>query len=108
MSVVPESRPRTLPVLIAYTALRLLLFVVPFLAIWALSGNPTLSAVLAAVIGLSLSVVLLGGQRSAVGGLIAQRVERRRPTTDESVEDGALDAPPRDAQMDSSAATPKP
>ena len=56
--------------LVAYTALRLLLFVVPFLVIWAVSGNPTLSAVFAAVIGLSLSVILLDPQRRALARLV--------------------------------------
>lgn len=90
-------------VLVAYSAFRLLLFAVPFLVIWALSDNPTLSAVFAAVIGLALSVILLDFQRNSLARLLSDRVERRRPSTDEAVEDDALEA-----QTDSAAASPKP
>ena len=90
-------------VLVAYSAFRLLLFAVPFLVIWALSDNPTLAAVLAAVIGLALSVILLDFQRNSLSRLLSERVERRRPSTDEAVEDDALQA-----QTDSAAASPKP
>lgn len=89
--------------LAAYTVFRLLLFVVPFLVIWPLSGNPTLAAVIAAVIGLALSVVLLRFQREAVVRAMGQRAERRRPSSDEAREDDALDG-----QTDSAAARPKP
>ena len=90
-------------VLVAYSAFRLLLFAVPFLVIWALSDNPTLAAVLAAVIGLALSVILLDFQRNSLSRLLSERVERRRPSTDEAVEDDALRT-----QTDSAAASPKP
>ncbi len=90
-------------VLVAYSVFRLLLFAVPFLVILALSDNPTLSAVLAAVIGLALSVILLDFQRNSLARLLNDRVERRRPSTDEAVEDGALED-----QTDSAAARPKP
>ena len=90
-------------VLVAYSAFRLLLFAVPFMVIWALSDNPTLSAVLAAVIGLALSVILLDLQRNSLARLLSARAERRRPASDEAVEDGAVRA-----QTDSAAARPKP
>lgn len=76
---------------IVYTAFRLVLFVVPFLVLWALSGNPTLSAVLAAVIGLALSVILLGVQRRTLARALGDRMEARRPSTDEAVEDERID-----------------
>ena len=93
--------------LVGYSVFRLLLFVVPFLLIWAFSGNPTLSAVLAAVIGLALSVILLDFQRNALAKVLGERVERRRPASDEAAEDRALEAEDR-AQTDSAAARPKP
>ncbi|MFD1721224.1 DUF4229 domain-containing protein [Amnibacterium endophyticum] len=76
----------------AYTAFRLLLFAVPFLLIWGLSGNPTLSAVAAAAIGLALSVILLRVQREALARALGERVESRRPRSDEAAEDDRLDA----------------
>lgn len=104
-------------VLVVYSVARLLLFAVPFLVIWALSGNPVLSAVVAAVIGLALSVVLLDFQRRALARALGDRVDRRRPSSDEAAEDRALEAGIEDedevpeegaTQNDSAAARPRP
>lgn len=95
---------------LGYSVLRLLFFAAPLAIVYALSGNVWLSGVVAAVIGLALSVILLGSRRQAVSTVIASRVERRRPQTDESVEDAAEPAAASDGrgQADSAAARPRP
>lgn len=110
-----DQRTPTAGAFVVYTGLRLLCFAVPFLVIWALSGNPSLSAVVAAVVGLCVSFVLLDRQRGAVAGILDERLGRRASTSDESIEDRALDgdaasAGPEsdDAQTASAAARPKP
>lgn len=102
LPLVAEQRS-PLRVLVVYSFVRLLLFAVPFAAIWALSGNPVLSAVVAAVIGLALSVVLLDFQRNALAGALGARAARRKPSSDEAAEDDAVDG-----QTDSSPASPRP
>lgn len=89
--VVAKQRTPIALVWFVYTAFRLLLFVVPFLIIWPISGNPVLSAVLAAAIGLALSVILLDLQRAALARALGDRMEARRPSTDEAIEDDRLD-----------------
>ena len=89
---------------VAYTALRLLLFVVPLVVIYALSGNSLISAVLAAIIGFALSMILLDRQRGSVATLLRQRAETRRVVSDETAEDRVAG----EDQNDSAAASPKP
>lgn len=96
----------------AYTALRLLVFVVPLVVIYALSGNPILSAVIAAVIGFALSMILLVRQRSSMATGLAERSDSRRTISDEAIEDEAVDETTEDeavdGQNDSAAASPRP
>lgn len=99
-------RPSFAPAFLGYSLLRILLFVVPLLVIWALSGNPVLSAVLAAVIGFALSMILLDRQRGSVAQLLRQRAETRKVVSDEAVEDEAVDD--STDQNDSAAANPRP
>ncbi|WP_375388444.1 DUF4229 domain-containing protein [uncultured Amnibacterium sp.] len=90
----------------AYSALRLLVFVVPLLVVWGLSGNLAVAAVIAAVIGLALSFILLDRQRGVFASGLQQRAGTRRRITDETVEDELAE----DAgdQSTSAAASPKP
>lgn len=76
---------------LTYSLLRLACFGIPLLVVWGLSRNLVLSAVIAAVIGLALSVVLLEPQRGAVAVRLQRRAEQRRPQSDEAVEDGAVE-----------------
>lgn len=88
---------------VVYSVLRLVFFAVPLAVVWGLSGNLVLSAVVAAVIGLCLSLVLLDQQRGAVALRLERWAERRRPSSDEALEDRAVDA-----QSESAPARPKP
>ncbi len=77
-----------------YSVLRIAFFVVP-LAVMMLfpimRQQYLLSAIFAALIGLSLSIIFLRGPRSDVSTALASRREKRpRDRTDEDVED-ALD-----------------
>lgn len=103
MTDAPASTWRTV---LGYSVLRLLFFVAPLAVVYALSGNLLLSAVVAAAVGLALSIILLNRRRTAVSTVIATRVERRRPDSDEAIEDG--DAPAGQGENDSAAASPKP
>jgi len=95
---------------VGYTVLRLLVFAVPLAVIYALSGNAILSAVIAAVIGFALSMILLNRQRGSVAERLSDRSATRRVVSDEAVEDEAVDeAESRpEAQNDSAAASPRP
>ena len=104
--VMPDQRPSLALAFVAYSALRIALFAVPLVVIYALSGNPILSAVLAAVIGFVLSMILLDKQRGAVARFLKQRAENRRVVSDETVEDEAVDGAA--GQNDSAAASPRP
>lgn len=117
-SVVVVDRPRSFAIaFVAYSALRIALFAVPLVVIYQVSGNPILSAVLAAAIGLALSVVLLGRQRTSLVSVLRERTEARKRPSDEAAEDGAVEASgPVDTtgaagttgQADSAAAKPRP
>ncbi|MBF4561982.1 DUF4229 domain-containing protein [Microbacterium sp. VKM Ac-2870] len=78
---------------LVYTVLRLLVFIVPFgimMLFPVMREYYWLSAIFAALIGLSLSVLFL---RRPLDDLTAGLAERRRnrTTTDEDVEDAAAD-----------------
>ena len=78
---------------LVYTVLRLLVFIVPFGIMMLFSVMREyywLSAIFAALIGLSLSILFL---RRPLDDLTAGLAERRRTrtTTDEDVEDAAAD-----------------
>lgn len=102
----PDQRPSLALAFVAYSALRIALFAVPLVVIYALSGNPILSAVLAAFIGFVLSMILLDKQRGAVARFLKQRADSRRVVSDETVEDEAVDGAA--GQNDSAAASPRP
>lgn len=105
-SIVVVDRPRSFAlVFVAYSAIRILLFAVPLLLIYGISGNLIASAVLAAAIGLALSVVLLGTQRTSLVSVLRERTEARKRPSDEAAEDGAVDTTD---QPDSAAAKPRP
>jgi hypothetical protein len=99
-------RPSFALAFVAYTALRLLLFLVPLGVIYVLSGNALVSAVLAAIIGFALSWILLDRQRGAVAQLLRNRAENRRVVSDETAEDEIADEV--GGQNDSAAASPRP
>ena len=94
------------PAFIAYTALRLAVFLVPLVVIYALSRNAIVSAVLATIIGFALSMILLARQRASVAQQLQERTGTRRRVTDEAVEDEAVDG--SGDQNDSAAASPRP
>jgi len=78
---------------LVYTALRLLVFVVPFAIMMLfpiMREYYWLSAIFAALIGLSLSVLFLRRPLDDLTADLAER-RRRRGTTDEDVEDAAAD-----------------
>ena len=91
---------------VAYSALRLAVFVVPLVIIYALSGNAVLSAVLAAVIGFALSMILLVRQRGSVAERLQERSAGRRRISDEAAEDDVVES--AQDQNDSAAAKPSP
>jgi ABC-type bacteriocin/lantibiotic exporter with double-glycine peptidase domain len=84
-------RPSLALSFVAYTALRLVFFVVPLLIIWALGGNLLVAALFAAVIGFALSMILLDRQRRRFAGGLQERAASRRRITDETAEDGIAD-----------------
>jgi uncharacterized protein (DUF58 family) len=102
----PGPRPSFALAFVAYTALRLLVFLVPLGVIYALSGNALVSAVLAAIIGFALSMILLDRQRGSVALMLRNRAESRRIVSDETAEDGLADEV--GDQNDSAAANPRP
>lgn len=83
------KNPRT--VWIVYTALRLLFFAVPFAVLYLLGIWPWLSAIFAALIGFSLSIIFLSRPRDAASESIYEWRNRER-TPDSIIEDEAADA----------------
>jgi|TARA_B100000614_G_scaffold259610_4_gene284632 hypothetical protein len=83
-----------------YTVLRILFFLVPFGILMLLPIGREfywLSAIFAALIGLSLSVIFLRRPLDEVSASLAERRARRTDPTDEQVEDATLeDAPAAD------------
>jgi Protein of unknown function (DUF4229) len=82
---------------IVYTVLRLLFFLVPLglmLLLPVFQDQWWIAVILAAMIGFSLSILVLGRQRGRVAEQLAARNERRRPGSriDADVEDEAVDA----------------
>lgn len=80
-----------------YTVLRILFFLVPFGILMLLPIGREfywLSAIFAALIGLSLSVIFLRRPLDEVSASLAERRARRTDPTDEQVEDAALSDSP--------------
>jgi outer membrane murein-binding lipoprotein Lpp len=91
---------KSVPVWIWYTALRILLFAVP-LAVLLLAGvNPWVSAAVAAVFGLSASLIFLRRQRESIATDLYAARHRETPATraDDEEEDAAVDANTPDAE----------
>jgi uncharacterized protein (DUF58 family) len=109
-----EGRRRSAPAWIVFTILRILAFAVPLVVAYALGANLVLAAVIAAIVGLCISVIFLSGQRRAFSGeLAALRVRpepARAPDTgeDELAEDAAIDSAAAQNGSASAAASPNP
>jgi outer membrane murein-binding lipoprotein Lpp len=91
---------KSVPVWIWYTALRILLFAVP-LAVLLLAGvNPWVSAAVAAVFGLSASLIFLRRQRESIASDLYAARHRTTPVVraDDEEEDAAVDASTPDAE----------
>ena len=91
---------KSVPVWIWYTALRILLFAVP-LAVLLLAGvNPWVSAAVAAVFGLSASLIFLRRQRESIASDLYAARHRETPVVraDDEEEDAAVDANTPDAE----------
>jgi outer membrane murein-binding lipoprotein Lpp len=96
---------KSVPVWIWYTALRILLFAVP-LAVLLLAGvNPWVSAAVAAVFGLSASLIFLRRQRESIASDLYAARHRETPVVraDDEEEDAAVDATSRDRDADADA-----
>ena len=79
---------------LAYTALRVLAFAIPFGILYALGLEWWVSALIAAVVGFCVSYVVLRSQRDRVALRIAEaRAGAAAPRADEDAED-APPAPP--------------
>lgn len=84
---------KSVPVWIWYTALRILLFGVPLgVLLWA-GVNPWVSAVIAAVFGLSASLIFLRRPRESIATDLYAARHREVPATrdDDDEEDAAVD-----------------
>jgi hypothetical protein len=85
------------PLWLSYTLLRVLLFAVPLAVLLLVGVWPWLAALIAAVFGLSASVIFLRGPREAISREIhsARTRERPVPVADDEAEDAAADAADR-------------
>lgn len=85
---------KSVPVWIWYTTLRILLFAVP-LAVLLLAGvNPWVSAAVAAVFGLSASLIFLRRQRETIATALYAARHREMPAVrdDDAEEDAAIES----------------
>lgn len=83
--------------LVVYSVLRILFFVVPFGLLMLLPIGRSywwLSAIFAALIGLSLSVLLLRRPLDEISTALSQRRQAARERTDEEIEDASADEGP--------------
>jgi hypothetical protein len=85
---------KSVPVWIWYTALRVLLFAVPLAVLLIAGVNPWVSAAVAALFGLSASLVFLRRPRETMSSELYAARHRETPATrdDDEVEDAAVDA----------------
>ena len=83
-----------MPVWIWYTALRILLFAVPLAVLLIAGVNPWVSAAVAALFGLSASLVFLRRPRETMSSELYAARHRETPVArdDDEVEDAAIDA----------------
>jgi hypothetical protein len=85
---------KSVPTWIWYTALRVLLFAVPLAVLLIAGVNPWVSAAVAAVFGLSASLIFLRRQREEIAGDLYATRHREKPAVrvDDEEEDAAVDA----------------
>ncbi|WP_160144712.1 DUF4229 domain-containing protein [Acidovorax sp. SLBN-42] len=85
---------KSVPVWIWYTALRILLFAVPLTVLLVAGVNPWVSAAVAAVFGLSASLIFLRRQRESIATDLYAARHRETPVVrdDDEAEDAAVDA----------------
>jgi len=90
---------KSVPVWIWYTALRILLFAVPLAVLLIANVNVWVSTLVAAVFGLSASLLLLRKPREALSGDLYAARHREQPLVrdDDAVEDAAVEAVEQDA-----------
>ena len=83
-----------MPVWIWYTALRILLFAVPLAVLLIAGVNPWVSAAVAALFGLSASLIFLRRQRESIASDLYTARHRETPVArqDDEEEDAAIDA----------------
>jgi outer membrane murein-binding lipoprotein Lpp len=91
---------KSVPVWIWYTALRILLFAVPLVVLLLAGVNPWVSAAVAAVFGLSASLIFLRSQRESIATDLYAARHRETPVVraDDEEEDAAVDANTPDAE----------
>ena len=82
-----------MPVWICYTALRIVLFAVPLAVLLAVGVNPWISAAVAALFGLSASLIFLRRPRESMSSDLYAVRHRETPTVrdDDEAEDAAVD-----------------
>ena len=85
---------KSVPTWIWYTALRVLLFAVPLAVLLIAGVNPWVSAAVAALFGLSASLIFLRRQREEIAGDLYAARHREKPAVreDDEEEDAAVDA----------------
>lgn len=82
-----------MPVWIWYTALRVLLFAVPLAVLLIAGVNPWISTVVAALFGLSASLLFLRRPREEMSSELYSARNREKPVVrdDDAAEDAAID-----------------
>ena len=92
-----------MPVWIWYTVLRVLLFAVPLAVLLVAGVNPWVSAAVAALFGLSASLIFLRRPRESIANDLYAARHRETPAVrdDDAEEDAAIDAPPPEHREES-------
>ncbi|HVL26002.1 MAG TPA: DUF4229 domain-containing protein [Thermomicrobiales bacterium] len=94
-----------MPVWIWYTALRILLFAVPLAVLLIAGVNPWVSAAVAALFGLSASLIFLRRPRESIANDLYAARHRETPVAraDDEEEDAAIEANGRERRDDAGA-----
>ncbi|MCD5344969.1 DUF4229 domain-containing protein [Agromyces sp. H3Y2-19a] len=97
---------KSVPVWIWYTAIRVVLFAAPLAVLLIAGVNVWVSAIVAALFGLSASLIFLRKPRNAMSSDLYEARHREKPLVreDDAEEDAALDAASRDADASADAA----
>jgi hypothetical protein len=84
-----------IPPIVYYTVLRILAFAIPLAVLLLLGFNPIFSTFIAALLGFSVSLLLLRRPREAVSSDLyrVRHGQKETPRDDEDTEDAVLDAP---------------